>query len=1213
MNCFTKTKRPLFWSVWLLLLLTVPLGAQPAKHTFVRLGVEDGLSSTEVHTLLQDRYGFIWIGTADGLNLYDGYRFTPYQRKPFDSTSISANATTALYEDRQGTLWIGTVHGLSRMNAQERAAGRFQQFLHDPANPQSLSANTISAICEDADGNLWIATRGGGLNRFDQDQNMFVQYRREPGNPFGLNDDIVLTLHRDRGGVLWVGTARGGLQKFDPSTQQFTTFTWQHPNFLPHYEQYPPAVFAFIDSLCAAQAPLAAVLQAGDGEDRTAKFDLPEDSIVLVIATGEALEPPLFDFAWLEREGESVWQMRHAHSTHGGGAAKNRIAIARLYLRAGAYGLRYRSDDSHSSQKWNAWPPHRPELWGAQIFRLNADGAGKIAPLLHQTCRPSALSHAQVNAIIDDPQPGSRTLWIATAHGLNRFDTVTETFSHYFPDSKNAAAEANFISALAEDDSGGLWIGTMAGVLRFDIKANRFVYPSETFEYGAPPRGNINTLITDHTGILWVGEESGGLHKLVPRKFSHHLLPEGGPSNQILAIYQDKKNSLWLGTAAGLVRYDRSSTRTRNFKHDPANPNSLRAGSVSFIHEDQSGNLWIGTWGGGLNRFTPATDKFVHYHFNPRDPSSISSNFLHCVAEDNNGMLWIGTAGGLNRFDPHSGRAQRFLHDPNNPHSLPANEVFSLFVDRSGALWAGTALGGLSKIDPATGRCQNYIHDPKDRSSLSNRTVTALHQDRSGTLWIGTYSGGLCALQRGKNGDEKFINYMADSGLPSNKIQAILEDEEGRLWLSTNNGVARFDPITKNVRRYTVQDGLQHAQFFRNAAWRNAAGEMFFGGSNGFNSFFPDQIRDDPRPAPVVLTQFKKFDHVQRFDRPLAVIENIALRHDENFFSFEFVALDYAGAENVQYAYKLEGLDQDWRYCGEQRIATYTNVDPGEYVFRVKASNHDGVWHERGASIEIAITPPFWQTAWFFLASLGATMLTAYALFQYRLRAQVRKSLELERVRFLEREKVREQIARDYHDEMGHKITKIGLFSELLTRNVNGIARELKEHLDKVLEASQSLALDARDFIWALNPEKDSLYETCLHLQEFGNTLFEESEINFQVQGLSEASAHVKLNMEWKRHLTLLFKEGMNNVLKHARCKNAVLEIEIQHGNLQMSLADDGVGLAHINGHVRNGTGVGLENMKRRAQLLHGQLEIESPEGKGTTIRFLSALPMNGY
>jgi len=319
----------------------------------------------------------------------------------------------------------------------------------------------------------------------------------------------------------------------------------------------------------------------------------------------------------------------------------------------------------------------------------------------------------------------------------------------------------------------------------------------------------------------------------------------------------------------------------------------------------------------------------------------------------------------------------------------------------------------------------------------------------------------------------------------------------------------------------------------------------------------------------------------------------------------------------------MEGLHDGWIACGGRRYASFTNLDPGEYRFRVKATNGDGVWGEHEASIRIVMTPPFWQTVWFYLASCGAILLAAYTLFQYRVRAQVKKSLELERIRLFEREKVREQIARDYHDEMGHKITKVALFTELIARNVNGITAELKEHLTKVVEASQSLALDARDFIWALNPEKDSLYEMCLHLQEFGNALFEETAVNFQVHGLSEDLLRCKLDMEWKRHLTLLFKEGMNNALKHARCKNVVLEVNAQSGVLQMTLFDDGVGLFHGNGHgpdfpsnvfkENRGNGAGLENMKRRAQILNGALDIRSLEDGGTKVEFSSKLPSNGY
>ena len=225
----------------------------------------------------------------------------------------------------------------------------------------------------------------------------------------------------------------------------------------------------------------------------------------------------------------------------------------------------------------------------------------------------------------------------------------------------------------------------------------------------------------------------------------------------------------------------------------------------------------------------------------------------------------------------------------------------------------------------------------------------------------------------------------------------------------------------------------------------------------------------------------------------------------------------------------------------------------------------------------------------------------------------MKKSLEMQKIRLAEHEKVREQIARDYHDEMGHKITKIGLFGELMKGSANGMAAELQEHLDKILEASQSLVLGARDFIWTLNPEKDSVYEVCLHLQEFGQALFEASGVNFQIKGLSEELLRLKLSTDWKRHLTLLFKEGMNNVLKHAQSHNAVLEVEIQDGVMRMALWDDGVGFHAAGGYARNGNGAGLDNMKRRAQLLQGHLEVRSPQGGGTVVQFSSVLPRNGY
>ncbi|MGH7594771.1 MAG: two-component regulator propeller domain-containing protein [bacterium] len=1213
---------------WLIVLLTIlflsSLHAQTSRLIFEQLGIEDGLSAADVRALLQDRYGFIWIGTIDGLDMYDGYGFTHYKHKPFDTTSLTANAITALCEDKNGTLWIGTVNGLCRMNAAERAAERFHQFQNDPADSSSLSANVVSAVCEDRHGNIWVGTFGGGLNRLAQQTNSFKRYIGRSGVAFGLNDNTITSLCVDNNGTLWVGTMHAGLHKFEDSTERFITYTWQHPNHLKKYERHLSSVFTFIDSLQKTRAPLASLLKIEDSENRKSAFNLDSRAEVLIIATGEGINEPLADRGRLERAGDAApfWQMRFDHTRHAGGALKNRVLIETAVLPAGSYTLRYLSDDSHSFEHWNTRPPDRPQDWGIQIFLIDAATARHLNAQLRQTFLPAALSYFSVSTILPDPSEKNATLWIGTVNGLNLFDTQRETFTNYFHDlADSTSLSSNHIAALCKSDSGKILIGTKDGSLHeFDTERSRLRRIDTKITSGRNlALHRLSDILNDRAGNVWVSTEDAALFKSTVKKFRHHRAEEmrGLTNNNVWTFCEDRAGMLWLGTSDGLFAYDHTRSHYTHFKHDPSNPKSLSGNHVMSIYEDEAEVLWVATWGSGLNRFDRATKTFTHYRHLPGDSTSLSGNNLSAITGDRRGKLWAATSGnGLNHFDPRTGRARRYQQNLNDPHSLPANDLFHIYVDRNGTLWVGTALGGLAQFDDASQRFINFTYDPADTSGFSNKTVNHIYEDREGRLWFGTYSGGLCRMQRGVDDRVTFEHYTVDAGLPSNMIQGLVQDDDGVFWISTNNGLSRFDPRRprgQQFRNYTVADGLQSKLFHRNAICKKRSGEIFFGGVNGFNSFLPRALQDREYSPPVFLTQFKTFDQPTRFAKPLASLERMTLGYDQNFFSFEFVALDYANAAGVQYAYKLEGLQNDWIHCGARRYASFTNVDPGEYVFRVKATNGDGVWGENEASIRVFIAPPFWQTAWFYLTSFGVLLLAAYAFFQYRVRAKVKKSLELERIRLFEREKVREQIARDYHDEMGHKITKIGLFSELFKRNAHSLATEQQEHLDKVLEASQNLSLDARDFIWALNPEKDSLYETCLHLQEFGNSLFEEAEVNFQVHGLSEELSRVKLSMEWKRHLTLLFKEGMNNALKHARCRNVVLEVSAQNGILRMSLADDGVGLSYGNGSPRNGNGAGLENMKRRAQLLQADLAVLSPEGKGTIIQFSSALPTNGY
>ncbi|MGH7454112.1 MAG: triple tyrosine motif-containing protein, partial [bacterium] len=459
-----------------------------------------------------------------------------------------------------------------------------------------------------------------------------------------------------------------------------------------------------------------------------------------------------------------------------------------------------------------------------------------------------------------------------------------------------------------------------------------------------------------------------------------------------------------------------------------------------------------------------------------------------------------------------------------------------------------------------------------------------------------------------------FTCFTEKNGLANNVIYGILPDARGHLWLSTNRGLSKFDPRTESFKNYDPTDGLQSYEFNASAYHRGPRGEMFFGGINGFNSFFPEKIKDNEHVPAVVITAFKKFDQIVEFDRDIADLDEMTLSADDDFIAFEFVALDYTNPQNNRYAYQLAGFDETWIYSGARRYASYTNLNPGKYVFRVKASNNDGVWNEVGYAVTITIAPPFWRTWWFALLSASSLMCAAVVFYKYKVKFQIRRALEMEGVRTLENERVRKQVADDFHDELGQKLTNMTLFAEILKRRLNGIAAENANYLDKIRETSATLSIGVRNFIWALDPEQDSLYDLAIYLKDSGDEIFDKTGIHFRARGILPELERVKLPMNWRRHLTLIFKEGMNNILKHAACKNVTLEIALKHDSLIIALSDDGKG---FKGNGQNGTngesGRGLNSMSNRAAKLQGEIRVITYLGRGTTIQFRGKMPQVGY
>jgi DNA-binding NtrC family response regulator/ligand-binding sensor domain-containing protein len=868
----------------------------------------------------------MWFGTEDGLNKYDGYKFTIYKSVPDDPTSLSHNVVYSIYEspDEPGTLWIGTDFG--GLNKFELDKEKFTRYLADHDTPHSLSHNRVRSICEDHSGTLWIGTLGGGLNKLvsspytrelgspskseqlrktpsdnEGPPPTFVHYQHDDNNPNSLSSNLVNAVFVDKSGVLWIGTEGGGLNKL---------------------------ILSHAPSRSSGQDP--SKLEVGESNLETEQF------------------------------------------------------------------IHYE---------------HNPN-------------------------DPNSLSNNVVNSLYEDSHG---ILWIGTNGGLNLFDRVKEEFIHNRtdPNDSNSLSDNSILSICESPVLWGgsrlLWIATKRGVDIYDRKTEKFIHCQHKPDDPASLGNNWGfSLYEDRSGLLWIGT-NGGLSQFDPRKdkFNHYQHDPERPNslshNYVRAFCEVSTDSglLWIGVDGGVDLFDREKDEFIHYQNDPHDPNSLSHNWVWALHEDSSGILWIGTFGGGLNKFVPsgtkrATLNFIHYRHDPEDPNSLSDDKVISMYQDRFGTLWIGTeSGGLNELVPPAQSLSgsdsegsplafiRYQHDPNDPYSLSHNRVKTIYEDRRGVVWIGTWGGGFNRLVQGDNEGSfttfiRYQHDPENPNSLSSNDILSIREachDSTGVLWIGTGGGG---LNKFDPENDTFIHYGEKDGLPNEVIYGILEDDQGYLWLSTNRGLSKFNPRTEMFKNYDMGDGLQSNEFNGNAYYKSKGGEMYFGGVNGFNVFYPENIKDNPYIPPVVITDFQIFNESVDVngDAPLrkhiTETEEITLSYRDNVFSLEFAALDYANPEKNQYKYMMEGFDEDWINPGARRFVTYTNLDPGEYIFRVKGANNDGIWNEEGASVKIIITPPFWQTWWFRTLVILSILLSAYTWYNRRINKIETKKKELE-------------------------------------------------------------------------------------------------------------------------------------------------------------------------------------------------------------------------
>jgi signal transduction histidine kinase/ligand-binding sensor domain-containing protein/CheY-like chemotaxis protein len=740
---------------------------------------------------------------------------------------------------------------------------------------------------------------------------------------------------------------------------------------------------------------------------------------------------------------------------------------------------------------------YKGNLWigtYAGLYKYNPED-NSLLSFFYNEDDPRSISNDRIRCLFEDSH---KDFWIGTENGLNLYNSSTNSFIRYKYSEYPGSIAGNNIWSIIEDNKGRLWIGVaQAGLDVFVREKDR----AEKDYFVHIMKGSINSLLLDKNNTLWIGRGGGeglsiirldgleNMQKVQPYHYQHSPdINESLSDNSIYYLYQDLFDGIWIGTYGGGVNYfstkskkfynvtvtaDKSKSISSNlvnafyeedaylwigtemglnrlnkktgkithFYHNENNASSIGANAIYSIEKDKRGNLWIGSWNGGLSRYNYGTETFIN--FQPKDKDgSISNANVFSICEDSKGNLWIGTiGGGLNRYDHRTGKFTHYMHNEKEPGSLYHNAVNDIVETSKGRLYI-SVYQTLEFYDYENDKFIHFIHDEHDSGSISNGNILSIFEDSKKNVWIATNMG----LNLMNEDDNTFKHYTASDGLPSNIIQAILEDNHGNLWISTNNGMAVFKngvnkPIHPEFRVYDKHDGLPSNEFIIRAAYKNEEGKMYFGSSLGYTSFYPDSITDNTKEATVIITDFillrapeDETKITRTLSKEISRLKEINLSYKLSDFIIRFTALNYLNARKNQYKYRLDGYEDNWHLAGNLGTATYTNIQPGKYTFLVLGTNNDGIWNESPEKLRITIYPPWWRTTLFkiILALFIIFSLIAF----YRIR-----------VRVLERQK---KLLEDTVKKRTHQLSELNTLLENRQKKIALQNKELEKHRNQL-------------------------------------------------------------------------------------------------------------------------------------------------------------------
>ena len=1051
------------------------------SYTFRSLTTEDGLSNNKVNTVLQDKSGFIWFGTNDGLSRYDGYGFKIFRNNPNDSTTISDNCITALFEDSRGLIWVGTKLGII-----DKYDCKSEKFTHLKLYPNVID-NNVKTIYEDSKRNIWIGTHLAGLYKITMDNKNEPKVNNLKDITNNLSHKYVTSVIEDVNGNILVGTY-SGLNIFNPEKPQ-----------------------------------------------------------------------------------------------------------------EGVKNFYYLKDDPNSLTDNIIW----------------------------------ALSKSSLD---------SNLIYIGTYKGLTIYNSKKLTFKRIQIDTiKNVQYGASCGYVIDEIENGEkiLWVNSYGGLSRVLINKKKSVkFIHNAINPTSLINNQINKIIKDRTGVLWIVTENG-VSYITSKSTSFNAYEKGYNSflslktKNITALSKITDDKIWIGTDEGLYIL-------KNITTNPSVEKFTKCYScpVWSIAQTMKNELWIGTYGKGLKKVEAIKNKIVKWNFNKEKFPGQSIFFNSSLLEDSKKNIWIGYWGiGIARLNTKTGQYKFWLNDKNETNSISSNSVWSIKEDRLGRIWVGTLGGGLNLFQDKNGGV--FSRFLSSNSGISSNKIYSIIEakyykdyDTSNIiLWLGTDRGlDKFVIQNSNdiyNIKVSVETFLTENGLIDNTIKSIVEDNNGNLWLGTDLGISFFDTKKKGFLNFSKEDGINGTVMNKEAVLKLNDGLILFGSTKGLNILDPKKIKLSSYKPNLVITDFQIFNKSIKIGNNSAlknsIIETkkIELKYNQNVFSFEFAALDYNSPQNIQYAYMMERFDKDWIQSGKRRYVTYTNLNPGKYIFKIKSTNADGIWNDKIKSIAIIIKPPWWKTWWaYFIYST----IFIYGIFLFRkyeetkrnkkeesrikniiekeklkqtlLRAEAAeyKTKILESEKEIEKQQIRNRISADLHDEIGSSISSIILLSSLINKNQK-LNDKVKKYINEIHNASKLSAQAIRDIVWVINPTSDNVAHIFPKMVETANVML--GAIEHKIETIN-FDTDIKLHPEVKRNIFLIYKEILTNIVKHSEADFVKIKITEENKFFKFFIEDNGVGFDTNNRNV----GVGLKNMNYRTKQINGNLEIISEKNIGTVIKF---------